>query len=197
MENISKINEKLLTKTKEYYKLKQYNIFHQTISLILSQKISFVMSRKIRSNIFDMISPNKEFTKENISNIKKSKMISIGIDEDKYRVILNVMNTNECETNDWINKMSKIKGIGPWTIKCLKIMFDVGNDLFLCEDLWIRKRLSELVLSDDVMSQKKCNEISLCWKGHRTNVSKFLWRIKPEGILALKNGDDLNKNHFL
>lgn len=197
MENISRINKKLLTKTKEYYKLKQYNIFHQTISLIISQKISFASSKKIRSELFKNISPDNEFTRENISKISKSKMFDIGIDENKYDVILTIINLGDCDDDDWINQISNIKGIGPWTIKCLEIMFDISNDLFLYEDLWIRKRLSELISSDVILSKKECNQISLHWKGYRTNVSKFFWRIKPEGITAFKNGENLDENHFL
>lgn len=132
------INIGILNETKNFYKLKHYGIFHQTISLIISQKISFSSSRKIRQKMFELIFPEKEFTVKNISNITKDTLISFGIDENKYETILNILKLDNSNENQWITKISKIKGIGSWTIKCLKIMFNIDNDLFLYEDLWIR-----------------------------------------------------------
>ena len=59
------ITSEILEYTKKYYELKEYSFFHQTISLIISQKISFKKSRAIRSKIFEKIFPEKEFTIQN------------------------------------------------------------------------------------------------------------------------------------
>lgn len=193
------IDKDVLQNTKKWYNVKKYGLFHQTISLIISQKISFVQSRTIRSEIFKIISPDKEFSRNNLLKIGKDKLISIGIDENKYNVISNIINLKQNDDNKllWLSEIEKIKGIGPWTIKCIKIMFDIEDDIFLYEDLWIRKRLSELLSCDKTLSPKECNQLSSSWKGYRTLVSKFLWRIKPEGITAIKNNKILKENHFL
>jgi 3-methyladenine DNA glycosylase/8-oxoguanine DNA glycosylase len=76
-------------------------------------------------------------------------------------------------------------------------MFDLDKDIFLAEDYWIRKRLSEIVNSAKILSIKECNTLSNQWAGYRTDVSKFLWRIRPEGCIALRNNIDLCREHFL
>jgi 3-methyladenine DNA glycosylase/8-oxoguanine DNA glycosylase len=192
------ITNDLLKSTEKYVKLKKYSMFHQTISLIISQKISFKKSRSIRSKIFEKIYPDNEFTIENIKLIK-GEIANFGIEKTQLDTINNILEIYKPDINDtkWIEDIKNIKGIGIWTIKCLKIMFDVDNDIFLSEDYWIRSRLSELYNVDYIFSIKECNEISKQWIGNRTIVSKFLWRIKPEGIIALKNKYTLTQEHFL
>lgn len=192
------ITSEILEYTEKYYKLKEYSFFHQTISLIISQKISFKKSRSIRSKIFEKIFPEKEFTIQNFKFIKED-LKNFGLNETQIDTINNIIEiyNKDLDVINWIHKIQKIKGIGIWTIKCLKIMFNIDNDIFLSEDFWIRSRLSELYNYNYVITIKESNDISIQWKGYRTNVSKFLWRIKPEGIEALKNKDLLIKEHFL
>lgn len=49
------ITEDLLKKSKKYYTLKYYPIFHQAISLVISQKITFGLGRTIRKNFLNLL----------------------------------------------------------------------------------------------------------------------------------------------
>lgn len=197
MNNLNLINKKLLKKTKSYYELKKYSIVHQAISLVISQKVSFQQGKNIRKKLFFLISPDSEFTKENMKNITDEDLENIGIDVLKIKTIRNILKLDDIDHNDFIEKIEDIKGIGPWTIKCLKIYFELDNDIFLSEDLWIRKRMTELTENDIVLTQKECEIESKIWRGYRTQISKFFWRIKPIGITALLNNEELNYDHFL
>lgn len=193
----------ILTKTKQYWNIHQNkNIFHQSVSLITSQKISFAKSRQARQILYDLIKPEQEFTSKNLSKIDKSQWLKIGIAESQYASIQNLikLDQNDYDNKEWIEQISKIKGIGPWTIKGLKIMFNIEPDLFLFEDYWIRSRMTELITIEkkpSCISSSNANILSSYWKGYRTHVSLFFWRIKPEGISALKNGITLTKTHFI
>jgi 3-methyladenine DNA glycosylase/8-oxoguanine DNA glycosylase len=193
----------ILTKTKQYWNIHQTkNIFHQTVSLVISQKISFAKSRRARQILYDLIKPDQEFTSKNLSKIDKSQWLKIGIAESQYASIQNLikLDQNNYDNKEWIEQISKIKGIGPWTIKGLKIMFNIEPDLFLFEDYWIRSRMTELVSTEIkpiCMSSSNANILSSHWKGYRTLVSLFFWRIKPEGISALKNGIPLTQDYFI
>lgn len=179
--------------------MKEYNIFHQTISLLLSQKISFYQSRKIRQSLFALIAPDIAYTKVNISKLTNKQLLNIGVSEQKYEIIQQIINI-QCDLlnySEWIDQLKSIKGIGLWTIKCLKIIFNIDDNIFLSEDLWIRKRLSELIDSDKSLTIAESNKISQKFNNYKTLVSKLLWRIKPEGIIAIKNNQQLNGNHFI
>ena len=194
--NTKLISKQLLDNVDQYVKLKKYPIIHQAISLIISQKISFQQGRTIRRKLFEIVK-NDCFTKENLSNIQDEEFAKLGIDSSKMLTIKNVLNTNFVDNSEFISKIGKIKGIGDWTTKCLQIMFEIDNDIFLFEDLWIRKRISELVEADRVLTAKECEKISIQWKGYRSQVSVLFWRIKPEGIKAIIAKENLIREHFL
>jgi len=132
-----------------------------------------------------------------MSKITDKELENIGIEPIKIKTIQNVLNLDDSDLDNFIENIEDIKGIGPWTVKCLKIYFDLDDDVFLFEDLWIRKRMTELIRGDIVLTQTECNEHSKIWKGYRTQISKFFWRIKPEGIIALLSDEELTCDHFL
>lgn len=80
-------------------------------------------------------------------------------------------------------------------------MFDI-SDVFLFEDLWIRKRLSELIESDNILPIKECENMTKNFTNKRI-LSLFFWRIKLEGIKFIldksqnKNICELKKEHFV
>lgn len=188
------ITDKILNNTKEFYKLKEYPIFHQAISLIISQKITFNKGREIRKKLFELTKESC-FTKDNLGLLSYDQFKNIGLDDDKIKVIMNVIDIDCNDEEDFIVKISKTKGIGPWTIKSLKIMFDL-DDEFLFEDLWIRKRVSELFKKDNIMSQMECKNISDAIENKRI-MSLFFWKIKPEGIKKILENEELKREDFV
>lgn len=62
----------------------------------------------------------------------------------------------------------------------------MDDDIFLSEDLWIRKRLSELVQSEHTLTPRECNEVVKHWC-NLSNISRFLWRITEEGTRKFAN----------
>lgn len=194
---LSLINKNLLDKTSEFYKQKQYSIEHQTVSLIISQKVSFTIGKNIRKKLFEL-TKGEEFVKNNMNKISNEQLVKIGIDSNKIKTIRNVLNVEFEHTDKYINAIDKINGIGTWTIKCLKIMFKTDPDIMLVEDLWIRKRLQELLRLNKLPTMSECNKLSNIWSGYRTIVSLFLWRIKPDGIKQLlQDSSKLTKEHFI
>jgi hypothetical protein len=115
--------------------------------------------------------------------------------KNKIAIITNIIrNIGDEEWNmDFDNlliKLEKINGIGPWTISALKIMFHSNKypNIFLTSDKWIESRFSELNLDLKTVVKNAPN---------LSNVSKFLWRIKPSGVQKLNNLQQLTADDFL
>jgi 3-methyladenine DNA glycosylase/8-oxoguanine DNA glycosylase len=190
------LTNEILDQTKLFWSIKTHAIYHNAISLVISQKVSFKVGRSIRTKLFSLIGLS-EFTKDNIKQLTESEMLNVGLDKNKIILINAITKLNDSDNLIFINEISKLKGIGIWTIKALKILNLDDSDIFLAEDLWIRKRLSELMNHKTTLTIQECNNLSNTIKINKTHISKFLWRIKPEGIIALKNKQILNINHFL
>lgn len=181
----------IIQQTSSFWNLPKKTLFHNLINLVISQKISFAEGRKIRQNLYKKIN-NYEITKEIIKNLTDIDFKKCGMDNNKIEVVKKIIE----EENLTITSISKIKGIGPWTIKSLKILNDESG-IFLSEDYWIRKRLKELYNKEKIPSIKEAELLVKDVDCDKSHISKFLWRIKPQGIEKIKNNINLEKNDFL
>jgi len=175
----------------EWYPEKQ-PLYHCVISLIISQKISFGQSREIRRKIYEKVGKSI-FIWQDIIKITDKEWKYINIDKNKKETIMEV---TLLERDGLLSNMlvtHKIKGIGPWTIKATKIMTYSDDNIDLYEDLWIRKRMSEVY--DIQSSQRACKEVFDNFKGKKSQLSRFLWRIKPQSIDKVRKC--LSENVFL
>ena len=201
----------ILNYTKQYWDIhSQYTLFHHLISLIISQKIRFETGRKIRQNLYRYL--NLEFgssiTAPQIRQLTDLDFQRICISNDKVRIIRTILTQiPDFEWNKTItkgfdtiteidatfNSLQKISGIGPWTISSLKIMLysSIYSNILLTSDKWIAARISELRPElKNVVNQSN-------YAVNLSEVSKFLWRIKPDGIRKFNAGIMLGREDFL
>lgn len=191
------ITNELLEQTKQFWKINKHTIFHNAISLVISQQVSFKVGRSVRTKLFMLIN-SSEITHENMSQLNNNDLEKIGLNQNKVNLIRFILNIKFVNDLDFVNELAKLKGIGVWTIKALQILNLENLNVFLSEDLWIRKRLSELANAKQILTIKECNNfINIYCMINKSNFSNFLWRVRPEGIVALKNNQTLTRDHFL
>jgi len=190
----------ILNNTKQYWDIHhKWSIFHQLISLIISQRIRFSLGRQIRQNLYKYL--NLPFGNSliplQIRALSDIDYKNIKMPVDKIKIIHNVLDaiTDDEWDQDFellITKLEKINGIGSWTISALKIMFyaDKYPNILLVSDYWIKSRLSEL-------KPEFKNYINAHNQINLSNISKFLWRIKPIGIQKLNNNIEISNEDFL
>jgi DNA-3-methyladenine glycosylase II len=82
---------------------------------------------------------------------------------------------------DIIDLLTKIKGVGKWTVEMI-LMFTLGReDVFAVDDLGIQQsmvKLYNLDTSDKKALKEKMLKISLKWSPYRTYACRYLWRWK-------------------
>lgn len=178
------ITPQILENAAQFFPVKR-PFFHNVISLILSQRIPFATSRLLRQKIFRALATS-EFTRENIKLLADIPIP--GLPTDKLNLMLTASTTPD-------NMMCTMKGIGPWTVNALKVLDGTATQI-LYEDFWVRQRLSEL-LDRPTMTIAQAKRIVPPPGMNAALVSMFLWRIKQEGIVALKAGTALERCHFL
>ena len=177
----------VLQYTQEFWNLPSRGLYHELISAIISQKISFNQSRMIRSRLYNLINSDT-FTFENIQMLSYELMLQSGLDINKINLIKSIT-----ENHDIMNTT----GIGIWTINTIKIRCypEYYPDILLVEDLWIRNHLERIFNTKLTISSAKIYQNQ--WPGYSTYISKFLWRITKEGIQRLLNGQVLTKQDFI
>lgn len=176
----------LIIKTIEYWNLPSKTLFHHAISQFLTQKIRFETSRKIRKGLYEILGDPYDANKlEKITPVERNRLC---LTEKQLLTMYEIKKA--CLDDDPITKLSGIPGIGSWTIDSIKLMMNLDPDISLLSDSWIRSRISEYTSTDPYIFMDQ-------YKGNRSIVSKFFWRIKPSGVIKLKRKVELIRDDFV
>jgi 3-methyladenine DNA glycosylase/8-oxoguanine DNA glycosylase len=175
-----------------FYVLPEGDLYHHLISLIIAQKIRFSVGRTIRQKLYQLVNSDR-YERTTVLALSDDQLRTIGLSPEKIALIRKVSEIPHLE----INSLSTIKGIGPWTIGALKLLMGVEEEFFLAEDSYIRQRVAEY-FSVKTLTIPQCRALSQReWTGHQCMMSKFFWRIKPEGVVCLHTDSELQRTHFL
>ena len=162
---------------KEYYVQPIQSEFHCLVSLITSQRVRFSTGQKIRRQLYDLC--GYPLTIENIKNLDLTTIQGLTLQQ---------IETITCLINGY--DYNNIKGIGNWTIKGMMLLRQLDPHINLYEDKYICKRVIEYIGQDCKQFIQQAND-------EQSDVSYFLWRIKPQGITKVKNNLCLDRDDFI
>ncbi len=216
---------KLLTvaeETRAWWQLPVKTTFHHVVSQVVTQMVAFSISRKIRASLYTLLGDPYDQSKFDACSDEELRE-QAGLQLKQIQLLRNVSdylhreNGSEAKTNIGaltvhgdhqhlvarnsprvVLGLSALKGIGPWTVKsCLLMLRLDDDDLFLSEDAYIRARLSELLSCSRPLTRTKAAELAKQWSPRQSTVSRFLWRVKPGGVVKLKSNIPLTRQDFL
>lgn len=167
---------------------KRKNIYLHLCNSIMSQQLSTRVAQVFHKRFLDLYN-GKNPTAAQIAATPFETLRGIGLSNAKANYVLNVSNffINESVTDAALYKMSneelieiltKIKGVGQWTVEMI-LMFTLGReDVFAVDDLGIQQAMCKLYKIDD--SDKKAMKekmlaVSKKWSPYRTYACRYLW----------------------
>jgi 3-methyladenine DNA glycosylase/8-oxoguanine DNA glycosylase len=102
----------------------------------------------------------------NINSDSIHELSNIGLGKTKLATVLSVIQMPPPkEFNTFIIDVSKIKGIGPWTVKWLMNINNSNKPEIIYEDLEVRKGLSKLMGKSQTISITEAKHISKSFDG--------------------------------
>lgn len=159
-------------------------LYKDLLSAIVSQQLSVKAADTIWSRVEILL--NNDFSPQNILETPDQKMREAGMSWAKIKYMNGVA---EAYKNDLVNEeeickmtdeevileLTKLKGIGPWSVEMILIFTLKRPDVFPLGDLGIRNAVSKLynVDRDDL---KKIEKISLKWRPYRSTACRYLWK---------------------
>lgn len=166
---------------------------------IMSQQLSTKVAEVFHRRFLELYG-NKEPSVKQIAETPFDKLRSIGLSNAKANYVLNVAKffVEEKLTDRRLHKMTdaqlveyltKIKGVGKWTVEMI-LMFVLGReDVFAVDDLGIQQAICKLYKVDPA-DKKNMKEQMLAlsekWKPYRTYACRYLWRWKDSSPPAPK-----------
>lgn len=169
------------------------NYFLLLIHSIISQQLSVKAAATIYKRFLDLFE-NQQIEPQQVFNLSKEEMRSIGISYQKAGYIQNVAEfalagklekklCDEMSDKDLIAHLSQIKGIGKWTAEMLLIFGMKRLDVFPYDDLGI---MHIMVKHYDIQSGSKKEtiqkmiEIAESWRPYRSIACLYLWAKKDK-----------------
>ena len=197
MGTVKKATQYLLKSDPELYELfetididdlsPEKNYFRSICRSIVYQQLSGKSAGKIFFR-FKKIYSEKPFPDPiDLLKTKHATLKEVGLSSPKINYIRNVaqsfiknknkyLKLNELSDSQIIEELTKIKGVGPWTVQMF-LMFTLNRlDVFPTGDLALRKGFQFYFKLDDLPTEKEMAIRAERWKPYRTYMSLYLWK---------------------
>ena len=175
----SKIELPALTKTNDVYL--------DLLEVIISQQLSGKVAKVIYNRFLHLFENN--YPKPVIlSEIDDEILRKVGLSNAKTNYVKNLANfaiTNDISINridllsdnEIIELLTKIKGVGKWSVEMILIFSLLRTDIFPYDDLVIKKSMVDVyrIKKEGKQLIEKMISISDKWKPNRSLASRYLW----------------------
>ena len=180
--------KKIIELQKPYVLTKKKNAYLHLCYSIMSQQLSTKVADVFHRRFLELYK-GKEPTAQQIADTPFETLRSIGLSNAKANYVLNVCRffIEEKVTDTKLDKMSneelityltRIKGVGQWTVEMI-LMFTLGReDVFALDDLGIQQavcKLYKIDAEDKKTMKEKMLIISKRWSPFRTYACRYLW----------------------
>lgn len=174
---------------------KRDNIYLYLCYSIISQQLSTKVADVFHRRFIELYDGG-EPTEKQIASTSFETLRGIGLSNAKANYVLNVCNffIEENITDASLHKMSneevikcltRIKGVGQWTVEMV-LMFAMGReDVFAVDDLGIQQAISKLYkvdTTDKKAMKEKMLAVAKKWSPYRTYACRYLWGWKDNVI---------------
>lgn len=159
------------------------NIIHQQVSM----KGAYTLTKRILDAYGEHIGNLQGFPRAEIfANLTVDSLRDLKINTKKCEYIidtaklivakqLDLNNISRMSINDAINTLTKIRGIGRWTVHCF-LLFGAGNkDLFMRDDLGVVKAIKLINNSTDLPDKKELDLIESSLVDYKSYITYYLW----------------------
>ena len=171
------------------------NVYDDLIRSIVSQQLSTSAAATIYGRFVQSFNDEGSVS-EQILNKSVEEMRSYGLSYQKAGYIHNVthhFNENSLHDCDWYNmtdeeiihELTKIKGVGKWTVEMILLFSMYREDVLPLDDLIIRNNMITLygVTSAKKQQVKDLTAIAEAWRPYRSFACRYLWAAKDSKYL--------------
>ena len=166
-------------------------------NLIIEQQISFKAAITIKKRFHHLV---KNLNYNQILNLENDKIQKIGLSFRKVEYIKNTyefflknsIKFDDLSNEEIIHELTKIKGIGEWTVQMFLIFNFFRQDIFSKKDLALLNSIKKNYFIKDLTS-KKLDYLIKKWKPFNSIASLLLWESVERGIFFKKKAKNSKK----
>lgn len=160
--------------------------FSDLCEIIINQQLSDKAAATIFAR-FKKLFPKGEITPQRLLRLTDTKIRSCGTSNSKVTFLkdlakkiiskdLQLEKLDKFPDSEIMKELSKVKGIGPWSVEMF-LMFTLGReDIFSHGDLGLRNAIKKLYKFKKEPTKIQIKKIVEKWKPYRTYACRILWR---------------------
>ncbi|NIU00872.1 MAG: DNA-3-methyladenine glycosylase 2 family protein [Nitrosopumilaceae archaeon] len=177
---------KIIEKIGDYKIRITRNKFECLVEAIITQQLSGAAAKSISSQFRNIY--NSRFPKpSDVAGTSVTKLKKAGLSSMKIRYIKNLSRSivrGEIDLNkisklsdeEIIAELTKLKGIGKWTVEMF-LIFSLGRiDVLPVDDLGLQKGIAKLYNMSNLPKKRDIEIIAEKWKPYRTIATWYLWK---------------------
>lgn len=164
--------------------------FVTLLRIILEQQVSLVSADAMYRRLLAQIDP---LTPAAVLEAGESFLRSFGVTRQKAAYFINVartihdgdldLETLAHESDETVmDRLTSIKGIGPWTARIYMLMVLCRPDVWPVGDVALATACQKLKGLDKRPSQPELSEMALAWAPHRATAARLLWHYYLNGM---------------
>lgn len=183
---LAKIIEKVGPVTRE--KKKRTSPFQALLRSIVYQQLTGKAAATIHSRVVALFAAEELERPESYLLRTEAQYRAAGLSRGKYLAIQDLAlktidglvpdlkTISRMENEEIIERLTAIRGIGPWTVEML-LMFHLGRpDVFPVTDYGVRKGFALAYKKKELPAPKELMKFGEKWKPFRSTASWYLWR---------------------
>jgi DNA-3-methyladenine glycosylase II len=167
--------------------IKTNDIYLDLLEVIVSQQLSGKVA-KIIFNRFIKLFDNSYPKPEDLLKTDKNTLLNAGLSNAKANYVINlaefatandlsVKQFDSLSDSEIIALLTKVKGIGKWSVEMILIFSLLRPDVFPYDDLVIKKSMIEVygIKKEGKALIEKMESIANKWKPNRSIATRYLW----------------------
>jgi len=164
--------------------------FVTLVRIILEQQVSLASAEAMFQRLKKSIDP---ITPANVLSAGETFLRSFGVTRQKAAYFINVAQAIETGDLDLdalgqesdeiaIERLTSVKGIGPWTAKIYLLMALCRPDVWPVGDVALATAYKNLKGRSERPTQPELSDIALAWRPHRATAARMLWHYYLGGM---------------
>lgn len=187
--------KKIIAAQPLYVLNKKNNVYLHLCSSIISQQLSVKVADVIYKRFLNLY-PTQKPSPQQIVSTELEVLRSVGLSNAKANYVQNVCRffidekitdakLHKMQNEELISYLTRIKGVGQWTVEMI-LMFTLGReDVFALDDLGIQQAMCKLYQFDSTdkkVLKQNMLQVAAKWSPYRTYACRYLWGWKDTPV---------------
>lgn len=181
---------KISQQTKELWILPNRSATHRAIECLIRQGMNWDNSERILNRIRASIG-NADISKSNLTMTEKT-LKRWGLSSAKICGIYKILNMTEVNSKN----LCSIKEGGSALVQLFKTLEEEDDDVWLYSEYNVLQNLGILLGRTKSLTVREAMRVGHIWSGARSQISYFLWRLKPTGAIKIIEDEELKPWDF-